>query len=231
MDSLQPSPTDLIKVLEGYWIGTSELETGGGGRTPFTARFDDGLERQGWGKRNISISKLVDGKPITRVRGHEIDMFAVASDEDPYPGIGCEMEWNNKDPFYDRDLLNFQALHHEGVLAVGIIVTRGPGLQRWLERAIWNQDYTPKYGKSTTHWNKLVPRVNLGGGGECPLILVGIEAARVTGRELHDEVVAELDAIEDFRRNWRDRGFDKWSDAKREYTLRRKRQIDRLHDR
>lgn len=23
-----------------------------------------------------------------------------------------EMEWNNKDPFFDRDLINFQALHH-----------------------------------------------------------------------------------------------------------------------
>ena len=36
-----------------------------------------------------------------------------------------------------------------------------------------------KYGQSTTHWNKLLPRVNLGGGGECPLLLVGIEPERV----------------------------------------------------
>ncbi|MHB1171641.1 MAG: hypothetical protein ACYCZY_03935 [Lacisediminihabitans sp.] len=38
-----------------------------------------------------------------------------------------------------------------------------------------------KYGQSTTHWDKLIPRVNLGGGEECPLILVGIEPPRVTG--------------------------------------------------
>ena len=28
--------------------------------------------------------------------------------------LGDVMEWNNKDPFFDRDLINFQALHHEG---------------------------------------------------------------------------------------------------------------------
>jgi hypothetical protein len=38
-----------------------------------------------------------------------------------------------------------------------------------------------KYGASTTWWDKLVPRVNLGGGGECPLLLVGIEPERVAG--------------------------------------------------
>lgn len=40
-----------------------------------------------------------------------------------------------------------------------------------------------KFGQSSTHWNKLIPRVNLGGGGECPLILIGIEPPRVTGFE------------------------------------------------
>jgi len=41
-----------------------------------------------------------------------------------YPGIGVEREWNNKDPFFDRDLSNFAALHREGVVALGVIVPR-----------------------------------------------------------------------------------------------------------
>ena len=41
--------------------------------------------------------------------GHEIDMFKIGP-AGQYPGIGCEMEWNNKDPFYDRDLNNFRLL-------------------------------------------------------------------------------------------------------------------------
>jgi hypothetical protein len=96
-----------------------------------------------------------------------------------YPGVGCEMEWNNKDPFFDRDLNNFAALHREGVVAVGVVVTRGPALQARL--AAEKVGGSMKYGASTTWWDKLVPRVNLGGGGECPLLLVGIEPERVAG--------------------------------------------------
>ena len=40
---------------------------------------------------------------------------------------------------------------------------------------------TSKYGRSTTHWDKLTPIVNLGGGGQCPLFLIGIEDDRVVG--------------------------------------------------
>lgn len=31
-----------------------------------------------------------------------------------------------------------------------------------------------KYGASTTHWSKLSPRVEAGGSGSCPLLLIGI---------------------------------------------------------
>lgn len=178
---------ELVQTLDSYTIGIEELLKGGGGRASHTARFDATLAQHGWGKRNISVSRLIDGEPLHITRGHEIDMFATGAYDDPYPGIGVEMEWNNKDPFYDRDLLNFQALHREGALAVGVIVTRGPELQRLLHKTI------PKYGQSSTHWNKLIPRVNLGGGGECPLLLIGIEPARVTGV---DALYAALEAGE-----------------------------------
>jgi hypothetical protein len=42
--------------------------------------------------------------------------------------IAMEIEWNNKDPFYDRDLENFKRLHADGAISVGIIVTRGRSL-------------------------------------------------------------------------------------------------------
>jgi len=176
---------ELVATLDEYMIDVEELLAAGGGRAKHTARFDDTLEKHGWGKRNISVSRLIDDKPLHETRGHEIDMFAVRSPEDPYPGIGVEMEWNNKDPFFDRDLLNFQALHREGALAVGVIVTRGPELQRLILPTVRSSTTARnmKYGQSSTHWNKLIPRVNLGGGGECPLILIGIEPPRIKGVE------------------------------------------------
>ena len=169
---------DLCGALDDLRIARVDVESGGGNRSAVAARFDASLERRGWGKRNIEIDKLIDGTSVMAVRGHEIDMFKFGPNG-TYPGVGCEMEWNNKDPFFDRDLNNFAALHREGVVAAGVIVTRGPRLQVELGRQ--GKRWKEKFGASTTWWDKLVPRVNLGGGGECPLVLVGIEPERVEG--------------------------------------------------
>lgn len=193
----------LRSTLKRFSIDLAELQVGGGNRTPFVARFDGSLEKQGWGKRNIDVEKRIDGRSISRVRSHEIDMFGAKAEGDPYPGIAVEMEWSNKDPFFDRDLINFQALHREGALAVGVIVTRGPTLQQLIKPVIRNAKGEEKYGESTTHWRKLTARVDLGGGGECPLLLIGIEPARVRGIEVAQEVQAMLDEAEDVLANWR----------------------------
>lgn len=172
----------LLSSLTRFRIDfAGEIVTGGGGRAKHTARFDASLYEQGWRKHNVRIEKRIDDRPIFRTPTHEIDVFRLGDDND-YPGVAVEMEWNNKDPFYHRDLNNFAGLHGEGVIAVGVIVTRGPRLQDRLEACAAAGHYKKsKYGKTTTHWDKLVPTVNLGGGGQCPLLLIGIEPERVDG--------------------------------------------------
>lgn len=180
---------DLLAVLNAFRVDlVKDVVAGGGSRAPHVIRFDASLHARGWGKRNIRISRLIDGKLLHETRGHEIDMFAPGESGEDYPGIAVEMEWNNKDPFFDRDLLNFQALHREGAIGVGVIVTRGPRLQELVKKSIkTNSESSAKFGSSTTHWDKLMPRINLGGGGECPLLVIGIEPERVDGvQELYD---------------------------------------------
>lgn len=216
---------DLQAALGNFWPTLQELRTGGGGRTVFVKRFDDSLadmlqdDQKVWGKQNITIFKQVglDGKALRtrKTRGHEIDMFGMGTLEAPLPGVGVEMEWNNKDPFYDRDLINFQALHQEGAIAVGVIVTRGPALQELIGPTIRSKDGGLKFGQSTTHWNKLIPKVNLGGGGECPLLLVGIEPGRIKGVQLAQQVKAKLDAIDE--RDRADREARAWDSAGQTY--------------
>ncbi len=185
-EALPERYSDVLSVLSEFRIDIDELTRGGGSRATQTIRFDALLHRRGWGKRNITIAKLIDDRMIHSTRGHEIDMFGPGSPDDPYPGVAVEMEWNNKDPFFDRDLINFAALHREGALAVGIIVTRGPTLQRYIGPVITTGPKTgsKKYGTSTTHWDKIIPRINLGGGGECPLFVVGIEPERIEGFDM-----------------------------------------------
>jgi hypothetical protein len=226
---------DLVAALAWFRPTLDELRSGGGGRTVFVKRFDDSLAamteaaQQVWGKQNITIEKSLglDGTPLrrSRVRGHEIDMFGMGTLVQPLPGIAVEMEWNNKDPFYDRDLINFQALHQEGAIAVGVIVTRGPSLQALIGPTIRSKDGGLKYGQSTTHWQKLVPKVNLGGGGECPLLLVGIEPQRIDGVELAITVKEKLDEAARFGEAWRGT-YSRWADAKPVYDQLRQEAFD-----
>ena len=44
-------------------------------------------------------------------------------------GAALEIEWNNKDPFFDRDLNNFRLLFELRAVSVGVIVTRCDELQ------------------------------------------------------------------------------------------------------
>ncbi len=79
-------------------------------------------------------------------------------------------EWNNKDPFYDRDLNNFRLLFDLRAIEVGIIITRCSHLQE-----IFNAlGRGPSYGNSTTHMDKLLTRIDGGAGGGCPVLVFGI---------------------------------------------------------
>lgn len=56
------------------------------------------------------------------------------------------------------------------VASVGIIVTKSDELRdTFTDLGIWS-----KYGTSTTWMNKLLPRIEGGGGGGCPLLVFGI---------------------------------------------------------
>lgn len=61
--------------------------------------------------------------------------------------VALEIEWNNKDPFFDRDLNNFRLLFDLRAISIGVIVTRCDELQ-----LIFNDlGRGASYGASTTH--------------------------------------------------------------------------------
>ncbi len=120
-----PEPLDeLCNVLIGVRISDVELIRGGGGEANSTQRLRRSLTDRGWFKRNIIIRKIVDGAERSAI-SHEIDHVRRMENG----SIALEIEWNNKDPFFDRDLENFQRLHSEGAISAGVVVTRGKSLQ------------------------------------------------------------------------------------------------------
>lgn len=132
---------ELADVLLSLTIPIEEIIGSGGGETKGTQRLRRGLAEKTWIKHNFRIEKSIDGVPSESM-SHEVDHVRRVTTEERTFAVALEIEWNNKDPFFDRDLENFKRLHAEGAISVGVIVTRGSALQeampllvrRWIDQ-------------------------------------------------------------------------------------------------
>lgn len=155
---------DIQTALRSFRLLRSEVQSAGGNRSKLVDRFERPLKEAGWVEKHFATSILVDG--VARESPtHSIDCFKRR--------VALEVEWNNKDPFYDRDLNNFRLLFDLQVIDVGVIITRCSELQ-----SIFNTlGKGSSYGNSTTHMRKLLPRLRGGSGGGCPILVFGISPA------------------------------------------------------
>jgi len=121
-----PSQLDeLESVLDQLSLPITEIIGSGGGETKFTQRLRRELAGRGWRKHEFRVDKSIDGT-LRESMSHEVDHVKQI---DGLGTLALEIEWNNKDPFFDRDLENFKRLHAEGAISVGMLVTRGVSLQ------------------------------------------------------------------------------------------------------
>lgn len=124
--------TEIENVLSNIRIPVEELVKSGGGEGELTKRLRRSLADEfGWKKHSFEIKKIVDGEEKESI-SHEVDHVK----RFPTGTFALEIEWNNKDPFFDRDLENFKRLHADGVISVGAIITRGSTLQEHLRDAV-----------------------------------------------------------------------------------------------
>ncbi|MBX3653586.1 MAG: restriction endonuclease [Ramlibacter sp.] len=227
---------EICDVLDAVQLPITEIIGSGGGETKFTQRLRKTLAGRGWAKHIFEIGKTIDGVPREST-SHEVDHVK------EFPGAGhlaMEIEWNNKDPFFDRDLENFKRLHAEGAISVGMIITRGQSLQDNMRTSVhkfatarriasmddltrhgviptprqsanilkrvgrdkepiefataWTDNFVSnKFGQATTHWVKLMHRVERGVGNPCPLLLIGLPASIV----VYDDAVVDQQSDED----------------------------------
>ena len=152
---------DIISVLTNFRLLKSHLIVGGGNKSKIAKAIDGALIDLDWVAKEFNTKVIVDDHEMDSPT-HEIDCYK--------QGVALEIEWNNKDPFFDRDLNNFRLLFDLRAVGVGVIVTRSDELQALVS----DLGRGKSFGQNTTHWGQLIPRIEGGGGGGCPVLAFGI---------------------------------------------------------
>jgi hypothetical protein len=124
---------ELERALLDLTVPITEIVGSGGGETKLTQRIRRAFAQLGWKKKEFEIKKIINGVERESI-SHEVDHV---KEFNGY-AIALEIEWNNKDPFFDRDLENFKRLHVEGAISVGIVVTRGSRLHEKMWEFVMN---------------------------------------------------------------------------------------------
>lgn len=152
---------DIVEMLRAFKLKKSWITQGGGNKTELARWVDEFLGSRGWKEKQFSTAVIVDDAKLESPT-HKVDCYRNR--------VALELEWNNKDPFYDRDLNNFRLLFDLRAISVGLIMTRCDELQGIFD----DLGRGKSYGMSTTHVSKLLPRIEGGGGAGCPIIVIGI---------------------------------------------------------
>jgi hypothetical protein len=160
--------TEVCEVLSEFKLCKSFITTPGGRKSMISETIDSALYKRGWIEKEFDTSFVVDGNSLASPT-HSVDCYKNR--------VALEIEWNNKDPFFDRDLNNFRLLFDLRVISVGIIITRCDDLQDIFK----DLGRGSSFGASTTHLSKLLPKIEGGGGGGCPILVFGLK------KNLYDE--------------------------------------------
>jgi hypothetical protein len=179
------SLAEIGAALNSFRLTTQDIKDPGGNESGITKRFRDLLRPNGWLETKVTADLLVrratgrkadedddDANPdfIRKgyIEGHKID-FVKGS-------VALDFEWNSKDQTFDRDLYALRTFYECGVISAGVLVTRSEALN-----AIFRQlGVHQKYGASTTWIGKLLPRLEAGRNGGCPVLVLGITPRLVT---------------------------------------------------
>lgn len=178
----------VVKSKDEADEDSEEEAEGGGNKSKISKALDSAFYSRGWFETIFHTRiDVVAERRVSRAKNARGETFAVQQYIAPTHYIDCykqrvglEVQWNNKDPFYDRDLNNFRLLFDLRVIDVGIIITRCAELRDFFKDVLPRGAHA-KYSSNTTHMEKLIPLLQGGGGGGCPILVFGL------GPNLFDE--------------------------------------------
>lgn len=163
---------EIFKALQKFRFTEEEVKKPGGNETDFPKKFSEILRPMGWVEDTLKAKMVVDDIEISHDT-HKVDYLKGR--------VAFDLEWNSKDQTFDRDLYAFRTFFEFNRISVGVLVTRSNDLDPYFASLGEYTDpngkikqYKWKYGASTTHMGKLLPRLKAGRNGGCPVLVFGI---------------------------------------------------------
>ena len=163
---------EVCKAFRIFRLNEEEVKKPGDNESPIPKKFAEILRPMGWIEKSLSAKVVVDDQEVNQST-HKVDFLKGR--------VALDVEWNSKDQTFDRDLYAFRAFFEYDKISLGILVTRSNELDPWFKALGAYNDkhgerrrYSDKYGASTTHMGKLLPRLKAGRSGGCPVLVFGI---------------------------------------------------------
>ncbi|HUB67046.1 MAG TPA: BglII/BstYI family type II restriction endonuclease [Candidatus Methylacidiphilales bacterium] len=170
---------EICQVLGRFKITIDQIKKPGGSESEIPKAFSMLLRPFGWEPGKMFAKMMVNGEEAS----HDTHIIDFIKGE-----VALDLEWNSKDQTFDRDLYSFRAFFDYRKIGVGILITRANSLNDLFKSLGTYIDpgtkkpktYMAKYGASTTHIAKLLPRLRAGRSGGCPVLVFGITPKQIT---------------------------------------------------
>jgi CRISPR-associated protein Csd2 len=195
---------EIVGALRDFRISKKDIGMPGGNESTITKKFAKSLRDQGWletrvesdlilriqeYKETISASLKASKETLPSRRivltnnldAHRIDFVKGR--------VAFDFEWNSKDQTFDRDLFALRLYHECHLISAGVLVTRSEHLEPVFQVVPQRDEngeikrntkgkeipVKSKYGGTTTWIGKLLPRLNSGRHGGCPILVFAIK--------------------------------------------------------
>jgi len=184
---------EVCECLLAFRFKEDWITKPGGSESEIPKAFSSLFRPMGWKETELE-AKLVVTEKLRRLEPGTESPVTGSTEQDTHEVVygthnidyvkglvAVDLEWNSKDQTFDRDLYAFRAFFDYGKIDVGILITRSNNLDpyfvtlgKYIDKNGVERYYKDKYGASTTHMGKLLPRMNAGRQGGCPILVFGI---------------------------------------------------------
>ena len=161
---------EICFALKKFRFTLDDIKIGGGNESHIPKIFSGILEPMGWSPRQLEAELNVFEKVKSSRQLRESFNHGTHKVDYIKGRVAFDLEWNSKDQTFDRDLYAFRAFFDYNAISLGVLVTRSIELDPMFKKL----GIMKKYGASTTHIGKLLPRLSAGRNGGCPVLVFGI---------------------------------------------------------